>query len=127
LKDWHLSLTIDKSSTSLVADLHHDNILVRAALRADFATDTGLRVDRDHTAFRVASDRSGGTADHANWVNAVHAGLSELKRTELRTVAYESGIALMRSRASSYTIVATRTAFGVDQQCLSTVHESIID
>src|SRR5947207_15854039 len=68
---------IVKELAAGVAGINHLDVAVRATVSAEAATDAGQIVDEHLAVARIAVNRAGGTTNHADWVQAVHAGIGD--------------------------------------------------
>src|ERR1700736_15219 len=68
---------IEDEKTGVISRLHHLDVVIRATVRAGRAANAGIIVDHDLTLKRFAMDRTSGTPDHTDGVNAVHAGVRD--------------------------------------------------
>jgi hypothetical protein len=72
-------------------------------------------------------DRAGRAADHADRIDAVHAGVRDLEPLELRPLAGKSRIVVVRGGTGPHAVVAAGAAIQVDHHRGGAVDEAIID
>ncbi len=78
-----------------IPDFDHADVVVRATRGAHRAADAGEIVDHDLTALLGSVDGSRGTPDHADRIDAMHAGVGDHVVAQDRAVPDESRIVLV--------------------------------
>src|SRR6266404_3128983 len=112
--DYRIHFFVGEERAALIADFDHANGFIGTIVKAGFAPYTGGRVN-DHLATKRASvDRASGTANHANRIDAMHAGIRHHNSTVRRSTAQKTGIIIMSGCASSHTVVTSRAALEIN-------------
>ena len=109
-----------------LADLDHADGLIRAAVRAGRAADAGAVVDADGAGVEVAGDGSGGAADHADGIDAVHTRIGDHQVIVCRALANEARVVVVRCCTGPHAIIAARAPIEIDQHRLGAVEEPMV-
>src|ERR1700731_3864069 len=117
---------IEDERAGAISRLHHLDVVIRATVRAGRAANAGVIVDHNLTLERFAMDRTSGTTDHTNRINAVHAGVRDHNAIHLPPMADESWVVIVSRRASAHTIVTAGAAIQVDQHRRRAVNCSVV-
>src|SRR5262245_24130601 len=82
-----------------IPDFNHADGVIGTVSGTDAAPDTSGGIDRHLASESLTMDRAGGTADHANGIDAMHAGVGHHKLSGGRPMPQEAWIIIMRRRA----------------------------
>ncbi len=105
----------------------HPDVFVGARRSAGSASDADRFVDLDNAGFFVPSNRPGWTADHANRIAALHAGLHKLQPLVRNTLPDESRVAIVCTGTCFHAIVATRASMQIDHHRLTTIVQAVLN
>ena len=104
----------------------HLNVVVRATVGAGGATDAGQVIDYHPAVGRIPMNGAGGTANHANGIQAMHAGVGDHESVIHLPVADEPRIIVMRGGAGPHTIIAARAAVQINDHGGRAVDQPLI-
>jgi hypothetical protein len=112
---------------SRVMNRHHLDTAVGTAVGARAATDAGLFIDRNDSGTAFAGDCARRATDHADRVLAMHAGTGKHPVVKDDSLADKTGVAIVRRRAGSDTIIAAGASIQVNHHCLRSVHQAVLN
>ena len=118
-------VNVDDWQAFLVIDFNHANVVVWAAVGTRRATDTGLVVDVNVAALGFACNRASGTTDHANGIEAMHAGIGNHPVFMCRSLAIETRIVVVGGCTGSNTIVASGATIEIDHHGFCPIDKSL--
>lgn len=108
-------------------DSDHLYVLVRATICTGRTANTSLVVDCDSSRFGVASNCAGGTTNHANGVQTMHAGVGDHPLIVNFTGAIESRVVVMGGGARPNAIIAPSASIEIDDHGVRAVDESFFN
>src|SRR5438105_4273311 len=91
-----LQILVHHELATRVPDVHHADRVVRAVVETCLAADAGHGIDHHLARERLAVDCARRTADHANRVRAVHAGIGDHEPATGRSVPEKTRVVLVR-------------------------------
>ena len=127
LKNGKLILFVDQLASSIIADLDHANVIVRAAFGTSLATDAGIWIDRDHSVIRIAGNCSCWATNHANRITAMHTSVRKEPLAVLRPLAHKAWISIMKGGASADAIIAASTTQRIDDHRFASIDQTFVD
>ena len=124
LEQW-LKFVIHEKLTSFRTHFDHSYGVIRTVCCAGATTDAGARVDDNFSTKAGAVNRTSGTTDHANGIDAVHASIGDHQVIDDGTVTKKSRIAVMRRSTSTHTIVATSAAIHINDHGFCPIEKTV--
>ena len=110
-----------------ISNFYHADIVIGTALGTDPTTDASQIVYDDGSLGGIAANGACWTANHAYWIDTMHAGMCELEPIMDRTGSYKTWIVIMGGSTRSHTIIASRATIQINDHRLGTVHQAMIE
>ena len=126
-QDWFVGLLINQRDSGAILDFDHQDIAVRTTIGTGAATDAGIIVDGHIASFAITTNRAGRATNHANRVQAMHAGVGHHPVIMFGALPYESRIIVVCRCTRPDTIITSRATIQVDHHRLFAIDESVFN
>ena len=124
--DWGVSLLVDQKISIGLARLNHSNIVIRTRVRTGGATNASNVIDHHLTAALGAMNSPGGTTNHTNRINTMHARIRNNVVFMLSAMTHKPGITTMAISTGMNAFIASSTPIAINEHSRGSIDKAIL-